>query len=185
MSGLASPADAAPASVPALQSTPSIKRRLAAFLYEGVLLFGVLMFSALPYSALTGMHNAIEGQAGLKAFLFIVLGVYFGWFWTHSGQTVAMKAWHVRLVDTQGQPVTYGRAVARYVLSYLWFMPALLAAYLSGLKGAGSIFGIILAGVATYAALARLHPQRQFWHDVVCGTRLIEARPAPKKAKAA
>jgi hypothetical protein len=32
--------------------------------------------------------------------------------------------------------------------------------------------------VAGYSALALLHPQRQFWHDAVCGTRLIDTRPA-------
>jgi hypothetical protein len=27
-----------------------------------------------------------------------------------------------------------------------------------------------------YAALSRLHPQRQFWHDALCGTRLVAER---------
>jgi hypothetical protein len=39
-------------------------------------------------------------------------------------------------------------------------------------------------GILGYAALALLQPQRQFWHDVVCGTRLISTRPATAPAAA-
>ena len=33
--------------------------------------------------------------------------------------------------------------------------------------------GTIFVGVVAFALLAFLHPQRQFLHDVVCGTRLV------------
>lgn len=165
---------------PAEAVAPGIARRLAAFTYEGVLLFGVVMIAGYLYSTLTQQRHALQGQFGLKSFLFLVLGIYFTWFWSHGGQTVAMKAWHVRLVDAQGRPVTATRAAARYLLSWLWFMPALLAAWLAGFKGSGAIFGLLTVGVLGYAWLARLHPQRQFWHDAVCGTRLITWRPPPR-----
>jgi len=155
---------------------PALKRRLAAFVYEGVLLFGVLMVAGYIYSALAQMRVAGQGTLGLQVFLFAVLGIYFSWFWSHGGQTVAMKAWHIRLVDALGRPVRPARAFARYVLSWLWLAPGLLAAHLSGLKSGGSLFGIVATGVMAYAALSRLNPQRQFWHDVVCGTRLVDAR---------
>jgi uncharacterized RDD family membrane protein YckC len=87
-----------------------------------------------------------------------------------------MKAWHIRLLDTQGRPVGPLRAAMRYLLSWLWFVPALLAAHLAGFKD-GSIYGVVFAGVLAYAAITRLSPQRQFWHDVVCGTRLVDVRP--------
>lgn len=157
---------------------PALRRRLAAFLYEGVLLFGVLMIAGYLYSSLTQQRHALHGKAGLQAFLFVVLGIYFTWFWSHGGQTVAMKAWHVRLVDAAGRPVTQARALARYVLSWLWFLPALLAIWLADLHGGGVIFGMLLAGVLGFACLSFLRPDRQFWHDAVCGTRLVTWRPA-------
>lgn len=162
--------------LPALNA-PTLKRRLAAFVYEGVLLFGVLMIAGIAFSASTGLRNpAAQGTLGLQVFLFLILGLYFGWFWSHGGQTVAMKAWHIRLTDTQGESVSMRRALVRYVLSWLWFAPALLTAHLSGLKGGGSLFGIVATGVLAYAALSRLSPERQFWHDVACGTRLVDVR---------
>jgi uncharacterized RDD family membrane protein YckC len=142
-----------------------------------VLLFGVLMISGYLFSSLTQQRNAMVGRHGLQAFLFVVLGIYFTWFWSHGGQTVAMKAWHIRLLDRRGQPVTQARALARYLLSWLWFLPALLALYVSGTRDALVIFGAVLVGAALYALLARLHPSRQFVHDIVCGTRLVTDRP--------
>jgi uncharacterized RDD family membrane protein YckC len=42
----------------------------------------------------------------------------------------------------------------------------------------------LFTGVAAYAALVWLRPDRQFWHDVACGTRLVDCKPAlPAKAK--
>ena len=106
-----------------------------------------------------------------------MLGIYFVWFWSHGGQTVAMQTWHIRLVDRNGRPVSQRRALARYLLAWLWFVPALALAHAWGLGSAGAIFGLLSAGVLVYALLAQLHPQRQFWHDALCGTRLVTWRP--------
>ncbi len=168
----------APPTSPAAWRAPALRRRMAAFVYEGVLLFGVLMIAGYLYSSLTQQRHALQGKTGLQAFLFVVLGIYFAWFWSRGGQTVAMKAWHLRLVDVHGAPVSQARALARYVLSWLWFVPALAAIWLSGLRGGGAVFGMLLAGVLGFAALAFLRPDRQFWHDAVCGTRVIDWRPA-------
>lgn len=164
-------------------STPGILRRMAAFCYEGVLLFGVLMVSGLAYSGLTQQRHALQGKHGLQAFLFVMLLIYFVWFWSRGGQTVAMRAWHVRLVDSQGHTVSQSRALARYLLAWMWFLPALAASQLTGLQGGWQLSGALLAGVLSYAALAFLRHDRQFWHDVLCGTRLVHWRPAKPTAE--
>lgn len=161
--------------------TPGLLRRLACFFYEGVLLFGVVMGAGFVYSVATRQTHALQGRLGMAAFLFVVLGVYFVWFWTHSGQTLAMQTWHVRLLAADGSAVSRGRAIARYLCSYLWFAPALLALSLSGLSHDRAAIGLLLAaGVGVYAALALLHPRRQYWHDALCGTRLVTWRPQPR-----
>ncbi len=162
---------------PGATVTPGVFRRLAAFVYEGVLLFGVVMIAGYLYASLTQQRHALQGKHGLQAFLFVVLAIYFVWFWSRGGQTVAMRAWHIRLVDAQGRPVSQQRALARYLLSWMWFLPALLGAYLGGLHGGLALYGALAAGVLAYAALARLRPDRQFWHDAVCGTRLVHFKP--------
>jgi uncharacterized RDD family membrane protein YckC len=163
--------------------TPGVARRLACFVYEGVLLFGVFMIAGWLYGTLTQQRHALQGHFGLQVFLFLVVGIYFVWFWSNGGQTVAMKAWHIRLVRADGQPVGQARALARYLLAWLWFLPALAYVHFSGLTGAGPFFGIPVVGVLAYAALARLRSDRQFWHDVACGTRLVTWRPARPSRK--
>ena len=174
----------AAAILPGDQPAPGLARRMAAFVYEGVLLFGVLMLAGYLYSSLTQQRHALQGKAGLQAFLFVVLAIYFTWLWSHGGQTVAMKAWHLRLVRADGQPVGQGQALLRYLGSWLWFVPAWATAHLAGLHSGGALVGLMLAGVLAFAALTRLRPDRQFWHDAACGTRLIDWRPAlPQKPK--
>lgn len=168
-----------PASTDAAElPTPTLRRRLACFVYEGVLLFGVVMVAGLVYGVATGQTHALTGTTGLRAFTFAILGVYFVYLWTRTGQTLAMQTWHIRLVTRDGQPVRPLRALCRYLLSWLWFLPALAAVALSGLKGSGVTMAALTAGVLAYSALSWLHPQRQFWHDAVCGTRLVTWKPA-------
>ncbi len=161
-----------PAGTTRLQA-PGMRRRLACFVYEGVLLFGVVMVAGLLYSTLTQQRHALVGMHGMQAFVFCVLGLYFGWFWSHGGQTVAMKTWQIRVLDAHERPVRPLRALWRYLLSWLWFLPALLYAQLAGLKTAASIGAALGIGVLLYAALCWLSPSRQYLHDRLSGTQLV------------
>ena len=155
---------------------PSLLRRMACWIYEGLLLFGVLFISGYLFSALSQSRHALDNRHGLQAFLFLVVGIYFTWF-GHKGQTLAMKTWHIRLVDTEGQPLTQKRALLRYVLSWVWFIPPLAALSPFALSG-GETAVLFLGWVAVWAVLSRFHPQQQFWHDAIAGTRLISSEPS-------
>lgn len=127
-----------------LPTTPGLDRRLLALLYEGLILIAVLMIAE-------GLFMAFSGTARLhRAYLFLVLGVYFTWFWTHGGQTVAMKTWRIRVEQTNGHPVTVGQALLRYMLAY---------------------FSIGVAGIGLWWAW--IDRDQQFLHDRLAGTRLI------------
>jgi uncharacterized RDD family membrane protein YckC len=160
--------------------TPGIARRLACFTYEGVLLFGVTASGGLVFLPLTQQKNGPVWFHGWYLFLFLLVAIYFIWFWSRSGQTVAMLAWHIRLLDMNNRPPTQLRAAARYLLSWIWFAPACLFAWLAKTSLLHT-FGLLFIGVVTYALLSRLHPRKQYWHDVVCGTQLVTHRPPPKK----
>ena len=154
-------------------NAPSLRRRMACFVYEGVLLFGVVMIAGYLYSSLTQQRHALVGLQGLQAFLFVVLGIYFVWFWSNGGQTVAMKTWQVRLLSKDGRPVGAARAWLRYLLSWLWFVPALAGISLAGLRSGAAISLALLAGVLVYALLSRFNPRRQFLHDLISRTELV------------
>jgi uncharacterized RDD family membrane protein YckC len=159
-------------------TAPPLPRRLACWLYEGMLLFGVVFISGYLFSALSQTRHGLENRLGHQVFIFLVLGLYFTWLWS-KGQTLAMKTWRIRVVDAQGQRLTQARALSRYMLSWLWFLPALLASSLFHLTGAET--AVIVAGwVLVWALLSRFHPQRQYLHDALAGTRLVPAEPLPQ-----
>ncbi|RZJ11301.1 MAG: RDD family protein [Acidovorax sp.] len=166
------------ASTPPLRSiTPNLWRRMACWLYEGMLMFGVVFIAGYLFGTLSQTRNAMDNRHALQAFLFVVFGIYFTWFWA-KGQTLAQKTWLIRVVDPAGKPITQARALLRYVLSWVWFLPP-LAAYLFGVPVLEVL--VLLGGwVAVWAILSRFHPERQFWHDVLAGTRLVHYE-LPKK----
>jgi uncharacterized RDD family membrane protein YckC len=155
-------------------NAPSLRRRMACWFYEGILLFGVVFIAGYLFGTLSQTRHAMDNRPGLQAFLFLVLGIYFTWFW-HRGQTLAMKTWHVRVVDTQGRPLSQKQAFLRYLASWLWFAPPLVLTWPMGLP-ALEIAVLIAGWVLIWALLSRFHPQRQFWHDALAGTRLISSR---------
>ncbi|WP_256861466.1 RDD family protein [Hydrogenophaga sp. H7] len=167
----ASPVSAAPPSLIA----PPLMRRMACWLYEGTLLFGVVFIAGYFFSALTQTRNALDNRHWQQAFLFIVFGIYFVWFWA-KGQTLAMKTWHIRVVDTKGHALTQTRALVRYLLSWLWFLPPLAAGGVFRLP-AGELSVIVVGWVLVWALLSRFHAQGQFVHDALAGTRLVHFKP--------
>jgi uncharacterized RDD family membrane protein YckC len=164
-----------PVLAPTALAAPSLRRRMACWIYEGMLLFGVMFISGYLFSTLSQTRHALDNRHGLQAFLFLMFGIYFTWF-GHKGQTLAMKTWHIRLVDTQGQAVTQARALGRYVLSWIWFIPPLAFIAPFSLSG-GETLLLCLGWVCVWALLSRFQAQGQFWHDVWAGTRLVSSEP--------
>ena len=169
------PDHSGPAKMQLEMKTPGLWRRMACWLYEGMLLFGVVFLAGYLFSTLSQTRNAMDNRNALQAFIFVVFGIYFVWFWA-KGQTLAMKTWNIRIVDRNGQAITQLRALGRYALSWLWFLPPLMALSPFQLSGGESAV-IIIGWVVVWALLSRFHPQGQFWHDAWAGTRLISSQP--------
>ena len=150
---------------------------MACWLYEGILLFdgGVRGRLAVQYARGRCAIQWMPAAPSCKLFCSSVFGVYFSWFWA-KGQTLAMKTWNIRVVDREGRPLTQWRALLRYVCSWLWFLPPLALIAPFKLGGAQDLV-LVLGWVAVWAVLSRFHPQRQFWHDALAGTRLIPSAP--------
>ena len=160
-------------------STPTLKRRMACWIYESMLLFGVVFIAGYLFGTLSQTRNAMDNRHGLQAFLFLVFGIYFVWFWA-KGQTLAMKTWDIRVTDRLGRPLSQRRALLRYALSWLWFLPPLAVSWIFTVEVRQAL---VLAGgwIAIWAILSRFHPQRQFLHDALAGTRLTSFKQPPAK----
>jgi len=151
---------------------------MAAFMYEGVLVFGVLFAAGLIYAIAVHQTNGMQHRTGLIATCFLVLGLYFVGLWSRSGQTLAMKTWHLRVLTSTGAPLSPRRALARYLAAWVWILPPTIVASTLPHPSLAAFLGLPVAWVAVYASSALLHPRRQFWHDALCDTAIVHAPPA-------
>jgi uncharacterized RDD family membrane protein YckC len=152
-------------------------------IYEALLVFGVVFVAilvALLVNEKLSSHDAATLNPMLQAWLFIVIGVYFIFFWRRSGQTLAMKTWGIKLTAPGLARITLRQAVLRYLLAWMWFFPAIVLDYALGLKHWASI-GAIGLGMVLWAATVLLDKDRQFLHDKLVGTRLVNLKVAKTK----
>jgi uncharacterized RDD family membrane protein YckC len=117
-------------------------------LYEALLLFAVGFFAAWLFFFASGGRDATSGMLRheLQLLLVFVFGAYLLWCWLRGGQTLAMKAWKIRVVG-----ITPAKAVARFLLALL----------------------LVPTGISI--AWALFDRDRQFLHDRLAGTRLVRA----------
>jgi uncharacterized RDD family membrane protein YckC len=106
-------------------------RRAAALLYDCLLLAALLM--VFTGAALFFTHGAalLRESAGAWVYLYRVglVGVIAGYYllnWTRSGQTLGMRAWHLRAVTESGQPLPLKAAALRFVFGVIAWAPAAL-----------------------------------------------------------
>jgi len=132
---------------------PSIARRLASAVYDLLLLAALVFIATWPFLAFFGDSTQGWRRHVLQAWILVVAGAYFVWFWTHNGQTLPMKTWGIRVVSSDGRPLGVARAIHRYVIALL---------------------GLAAVGLGFLWAL--FDRDRQFLHDRLAGTALVEAR---------
>lgn len=154
-------------------AAPPLRRRMGSWIYEGLLALAVIALPSLVFSVATQARDGASHRHGLQVIIFIVLGLYFAYFWTR-GQTLPMKTWRLRLVDcTTGEAPRWPRALLRYFLAWLWFVPPLAAtARIHGTPTTALIW--TAAWIVLWAALTLLRRDHQFLHDAWAGTRIID-----------
>lgn len=140
---------------------PGLPRRLAAIVYDTLLVVPMLMATV---GLALGLRKLLGGAADtllppsvVQSLAVLCCIGFFGTFWLKSGQTLGMQAWRIRLVASPGNELTFGRVVTRCGA-------ALLSAACLGL---GYLWCVI----------DRRH---RTWHDMLSGTEL---QLLPKRRK--
>jgi uncharacterized RDD family membrane protein YckC len=159
----------------------STSRRLVAVAYEALLLVALLFFATFVLSAIVPPSRVDGSQAlalpdlttrvTLFCALFAVAALYFVWSWTGGRRTLPMKTWRMRLVDRTGGPLTYKTALARYLAGWIGLGLALVTYVLLKPFGLG---GVALVPLALNYLAAFVDPDRQFLHDRIAGTRIVQ-----------
>jgi uncharacterized RDD family membrane protein YckC len=144
-------------------------RRLAAMFYDFLLCTALLIVTAFIYKlvwmAFVGEaklralseSGALDGDPLLSTILFFVLFGFFAKFWTHSGQTLGMQVWGVRVQNADGSRISLWQALLRFVVS--------IASWLCA--GLGFIWSLF-------------DKQKRGWHDIYSDTQLVRV---PKQKK--
>jgi uncharacterized RDD family membrane protein YckC len=108
-------------------SPPSLLRHLAVVVYDLLLLTSVLLFAAaiaVAVNALvTGGQAITAGNPFFFAYLVAVSFLFYGWFWTHGGQTLGMRAWKVLLLSDNHQQISWQQVFLRFIVAIpSWFV---------------------------------------------------------------
>nr|WP_298148194.1 RDD family protein [uncultured Pseudomonas sp.] len=104
-------------------------RRLATMFYDTLLCIALLIVVTFIYKLiLMGFYGeaqlrqmsdagALDGDPILSTLMFFSLFGFFGKFWTHSGQTLGMQVWGVRVQNADGSAISLWQAALRFLVA--------------------------------------------------------------------
>jgi uncharacterized RDD family membrane protein YckC len=104
-------------------------RRFAALLYDSFLLIALLMIFTAISLAFTPGHVAVTPEMGPWWYLYrigllAVIGGYYILNWVHSGQTLGMRAWRIKVLQDDGRPMTLRPGLLRFAAGFIAWPPA-------------------------------------------------------------
>jgi uncharacterized RDD family membrane protein YckC len=140
-----------------MQNT-GLLRRIAAILYDALLIGALLFLATIPFIAIRGGEPVEIGDNMLyRLVLAIVFYTFFVGFWTRSGRTLGMQSWGLQLESPDGSKPTLATTSVRFFAAILSWVPA----------GLGFLWQL-------------WDKDKLTWHDRISGTRLVYY-PKPKK----
>ena len=163
------------------QTQATLIKRLLANFYDSFLLIAVLFLATAVLLLISGGYEFQTGNPLITVYLLAVSFVFLGWFWTHGGQTLGMRAWKLRVQQHTGEAITWQQASVRFLTA----LPAWIVLFI----GIALIADIQLH---TYPWLDQLSRLTQWlilivgiawlvvdqwpdgWRDKVSGTRVVK-----------
>jgi uncharacterized RDD family membrane protein YckC len=96
---------------------PGLFRLFAAIFYDLLLLTASLFFATAILLPLNGGEAFNQHHLFYPPYLLSVSFIFYGWFWTHGGQTVGLKAWKIKLLTSEFRPLSWRHATIRFAVS--------------------------------------------------------------------
>ena len=125
-------------------------RRIAAILYDSLLVGALLFLATLPFIAVRGGEPVEIGDNSIyRLVLAVVVYGFFVGFWSRSGRTLGMQSWGLQLETMDGQKPSFATASVRFIAAILSWAPA----------GLGFLWQLWDKDMLT-------------WHDRISGTRI-------------
>ena len=127
-------------------------RRLAAILYDSLLIIAMWLITTLLLVAFINDGAALQGPL-FQFGLYFEACLFYSYFWRLRGQTLGMQVWKIKLVSPGLQTLSWQECFAR-----LFF----------------ALFSVSLLGLGFIWML--FDPDRLTWHDRASGTRVVLLR---------
>lgn len=100
-------------------SEPGFLRRLAAILYDLLLLIAVLFVATALLLPLNKGEAFTVQQFFYPLYLLTISFLFYAWFWTHGGQTLGLRAWKIKVLTFDQKPISWKQALLRFVTAIL------------------------------------------------------------------
>jgi len=125
-------------------------RRIASMLYDSVLIVALLIVMSLPLISFNIQENIIL-KTTVQIYSYLIIQYFFVWFWVNSSGTLGMKSWKIKIVDNNGNKITYRKAILRFNIA---------------------IISILIFGIGFILSIFR--KDRKCLHDIISKTILIK-----------
>lgn len=103
-------------------TAPSLIKLAAAVVYEMLTIVALSFVIAGLFVWLIGDATHGIERIMLQLLLWSIIGVYYVRCWIKTGQTLALQAWHLKLVTQDSALVSIDHAIARYLLASMGLM---------------------------------------------------------------
>ena len=157
-------------------STPGFWRRTICLIYDFLLILAILFIASFIFHFIFSDTQAAYFKPLFQFYLFMIMGYYFTWFWTHGGQTLAMQTWKMRIVSADGRGLTKKQAIARYLFSLTGIFFLVIVNYIFPINFISyqqlALVSVLIFGSGFIWAL--FDPDHQYLHDRLAGTRIIK-----------
>ena len=125
-------------------------RRLASIFYDGVLVVAIVIITSLPFYSFN-VEESFLLKLTIQLYFYLIIQYFFVWFWVNSTATLGMKSWKIKIVDINGNNISYKKAIVRFN---------------------ASILSISIFGLGFLISLFR--KDKKCLHDIISRTQLIK-----------
>tara|TARA_B100001287_G_scaffold89300_1_gene74830 strand:- start:6 stop:407 length:402 start_codon:yes stop_codon:yes gene_type:complete len=125
-------------------------RRLASIFYDGVLVVAIVIITSLPFYSFN-VEESFLLKLTMQLYFYLIIQYFFVWFWVNSTATLGMKSWKIKIVDINGNNISYKKAIVRFN---------------------ASILSISIFGLGFLISLFR--KDKKCLHDIISRTQLIK-----------
>jgi uncharacterized RDD family membrane protein YckC len=129
---------------------PGLLRHLAVIIYDSLLLVALLFVATALLLPFNDGKAFSHQQVFYFLYLITVSFIFYGWFWTHGGQTLGLRAWKIKVLNDKHELINWRQAFIRFFTSFFSW----------GCLGLGFLWSLV-------------DKNKRSWHDLASKTELF------------